>query len=58
QKWLKMRKKDAVEKFKKKRVSLVLKMLTDIGNSWTIDANEDIWDDTARQCDEVVRKCS
>ncbi|KAI3856291.1 hypothetical protein MKX03_014881, partial [Papaver bracteatum] len=53
QKWLKLGKEDAVEKVNKKRVSLVLKMLTDIGNSWAIDANEDIWDDATRQCDEA-----
>lgn len=55
-KWLKLGKEDAVEKANKKRVSLVLKMLTDLGNSWAIDANEDIWDDVARQCDEAERQ--
>ncbi|KAI3898695.1 hypothetical protein MKW98_000808, partial [Papaver atlanticum] len=44
QKWEKLGKEDAVAKANKKRVSLVLKMLTDIGNSWAIDANEDVWD--------------
>ncbi|KAI3893005.1 hypothetical protein MKX03_008619, partial [Papaver bracteatum] len=58
QKWMKLNKEDAVEKDNKKRVSLVLKLLTDIGNSWAVDENEDIWDDIARQCDEAVRKCS
>ncbi|KAI3892777.1 hypothetical protein MKX03_000881, partial [Papaver bracteatum] len=58
QKWLKLNKENAVEKANKKRVSLVLKLLTDIGNSWMVDENEDIWDDAARQCDEAVRKCS
>ncbi|XP_026443833.1 eukaryotic translation initiation factor 5B-like [Papaver somniferum] len=28
-----------------------------IDKSWAIDANEDIWDDAARQCDEAARQC-
>ncbi|KAI3949608.1 hypothetical protein MKW98_020930, partial [Papaver atlanticum] len=44
QKWLKLGKEAAVAKANKKRISLVLKMLTDPGNSWAIDANEDVWD--------------
>ncbi|KAI3853868.1 hypothetical protein MKX03_001196, partial [Papaver bracteatum] len=58
QKWLKLGKEDAVEKANKKRVSLVLKLLTDIRKSWGINANEYIWDDVAHQCDEAMRKCS
>ncbi|KAI3853615.1 hypothetical protein MKW98_025132 [Papaver atlanticum] len=54
QKWLKLGKEDAVAKANKKRVSLVLKMLTYPQNSWAIDANEDVWD----ACDEAVHKCS
>ncbi|KAI3932611.1 hypothetical protein MKW98_012582, partial [Papaver atlanticum] len=54
QKRLKLGKEEAVAKANKKRVSLVLKMLTDPQNNWVIDANEDVWD----ACDEAVSKCS
>ncbi|KAI3881104.1 hypothetical protein MKX03_010117, partial [Papaver bracteatum] len=43
-KWEKLTTEQAISKVNKKKLGLAVKMLTDVGNSWAINVNEDYWD--------------